>query len=149
MKLKTNDLPLTFLFMHLFLLVAGEGKMSDLLEPFADYGGEGKNENAKFDWFTVNGMFLQGIPLKQPRTTKRFFGLFTKIASRVAVAKKSEIDLLELLKAPPHAFLFDGRWSDAKLLPNDDEAAEWSAELTRRLTEVPDDTTITVVDLHS
>ena len=135
--------------MHIYLLVAGEGKILDLLEPFADYGGEGTNANAKFDWFQVGGMFKAGLPLKQPRKIKRFFGLFTSSASRVIIAKKSEVDLQDLLKAPPHAFLFDGRWSEHKLLPDDEEAAKWRVELERRFQEIQDDTTLTVVDCHS
>ncbi len=135
--------------MHIYLLVAGNGEVPDLLEPYADYGGQGTNENAKFDWFQVGGMFKCGIPLKQPRKTKRLFGLFTTTASRVIIAKKSEVELEELLKFPPQAFLFSGRWSESKLLPDEQEAAEWRAELTQRLAEVPDDTTLTVVDCHS
>src|SRR5438445_11218085 len=135
--------------MHIYLLVAGDGKIPDLLEPFADYGGEGTNEKAKFDWFQVGGMFKAGLPLKQPRKTKRFFGLSTSSASSVIIAKKSEVDLEDLLKLPPHAFLFDGRWSESKILPDEQQAAQWRAELAQRLAEVPDDTTLTVVDCHS
>jgi len=134
--------------MHIYLLVACYGKIPDLLEPFADYGGEGTNEKAKFDWFQVGGMFKAGLPLKQPRKTKRLFGLFTTTASRVIIAKKSELELEELLEFPPLAFLFGGRWSESKLLPDEQEAAQWRAELTQRLGEVPDDTTLTVVDCH-
>ncbi len=135
--------------MHIYLLVAGDGDIPGLLEAFADYGGEGTNEKAKFDWFQVGGMFKAGIPLKQPRKIKRFFGLFTKSNSRVINAKKSEVDLEELLRFPPHAFLFASRWSEQKLLPNNEELAEWRAELAQRLAEVPDDTRLTVVDCHS
>jgi hypothetical protein len=135
--------------MHFYLLVAGEGEIPDLLEPFADYGGEGTNENAEFDWFQVGGMFKAGLPLKQPRKIKRFFGLFTSSASRVIIAKKSVVDLQDLLKTPPHAFLFGGRWSASKLLPDAEEAAKWRGELERRFEEIPDDTTLTVVDCHS
>jgi len=138
-----------YTLMHIYLLVAGDGEISDLLEPFADYGGEGTNDEAKFDWFQVGGMFKAGLPLKQPRETKRFFGLFTNSTSSGVVAKKSEVDLEDLLKAPPHAFLFAGRWSESKPLPDEQEATEWRAELTQRLAEVPDDTTLTVVDCHS
>jgi len=135
--------------MHIYLLLAGNGNIPDLLEPFADYGREGANEKAKFDWFQVGGMFKAGLPLKQPRKTKRFFGLYTSSASRVIIAKNSEVDLQELLKAPPHAFLSGGEWSEAKLLPDEQEAAQWRAELARRLAAVSDDTTLTVVDCHS
>src|SRR5437899_2089394 len=62
--------------MHIYLLVAGNGEVPDLLEPFADYGGQGTNENAKFDWFQVGGMFKCGLALKQPKTTNRLVGLF-------------------------------------------------------------------------
>ncbi|HSU53621.1 MAG TPA: hypothetical protein VLT36_06150 [Candidatus Dormibacteraeota bacterium] len=135
--------------MHIYLLVAGDGDIPALLEPFADYGGEGTNEQAKFDWFKVGGMFTAGLRLKQPRKTNRFFGLFTSSTSTVIIARKSEVDLEDLLRAPPHAFLFDGRWSDSKLLPDEQQAAQWRAEFAQRLAEVPDDTTLTVVDCHS
>jgi hypothetical protein len=135
--------------MHIYLLVAGDGKIPELLEPFADYGGEGTNEKAKFDWFQVGGMFKCGLSLKQPRKIKRLFGLFTTSASCVIIAKKSEVDLEDLLKFPPHAFLFGGRWSESKLLPDEQERAQWRAELAQRLAEVPDETTLTVVDCHS
>jgi hypothetical protein len=135
--------------MHIYLLVAGDGKISDMLEPFADYDGNGTNNDAKFDWFQVGGMFKAGLPLKQPRKVKHFFGLFTTHASSVIIAKKSEVDLQDLLKAPPHAFLSGGRWSESKLLPEKEELAIWRSELERRLQELPDDTTLTVVDYHS
>jgi hypothetical protein len=135
--------------MHICLLVAGNGNIPELLEPFADYGGEGANEKAKFDWFEVGGMFKAGLPLKKPRETKRFFGLFTSSFSRVIIAKKSEVDLEDLLKLPPHAFLFESQWSELKLLPDEQEAAQWRRELSQRLAAVPDDTTLTVVDCHS
>ena len=135
--------------MHIYLLVAGNGEIPDLLEPFADYGGEGTNNNAKFDWFKVGGMFKAGLRLKEPRKIKRFFGLFTRSTSTVIIAKKSEVDLEDLLRFPPHAFLFSGRWSESKLLPDEQEAAQWRAEFAQRMAEVPDDTTLTVVDCHS
>jgi hypothetical protein len=121
--------------MHIYLLVAGDGEISDLLEPFADYGGEGTNKDAKFDWFKVGGMFKAGLRFKQPRKTRRFFGLLTSSTSSGIIARKSEVDPEDLLKFPPHAFLFG--------------QAQWRGELAQRLAEVPDDTTLTVVDCHS
>jgi hypothetical protein len=94
-------------------------------------------------------MFEAGLRLRQPRKTKHFFGLFTNCVSSVIIAKKSEVDLEDLLRVPPHAFLFAGRWSESKLLPDEQEAVQWRDELAQRLAEVPDDTTLTVVDCHS
>ncbi|HSY19873.1 MAG TPA: hypothetical protein VK815_16135 [Candidatus Acidoferrales bacterium] len=135
--------------MHTFLLVAGEGPIPALLEPFADYGGEGENENGKFDWFEVGGRFGAALPLKQPRQLKRFFGLLPGgTTARATTAKKSEVDSQALLADPPAALLFRGQWSESALFAQHEQAEKWRAEFARRFAEIPDDTTLTVVDIH-
>ena len=135
--------------MHTFLLVAGEGQIPKLLEPFADYGGEGTNNNAKFDWFEIGGRFGTALPLKQPRQLKRFFGLLPGgTTTRATSAKKSEVDQTALLADPPAALLFRGQWSESALSTKDGEAERWRAEFARRFAEIPADCTLTVVDCH-
>ena len=136
--------------MHTFLLVAGEGKIPDLLEAFADYGAEGTNENAKFDWFEIGGRFGAVLPLKQPRQLRRFFGLLSAgSTSRVVSAKKSEVDQQTLLADPPAALLFSGQWSESEIFAKGEAADKWRTEFARLYSEIPDDTTLTIVDCHS
>ena len=136
--------------MHTYLLVAGEGKIPDLLEAFADYGGEGTNENAKFDWFEIGGRFGAALPLKQPRQLRRFFGLLPGgTTSRVVSAKKAEVDQQVFLADPPAALLFRGQWSESAIFAKGEEAEKWRTEFVRLFEQIPDDTTLTIVDCHS
>src|SRR5258705_1924595 len=135
--------------MHTCLLVVGEGEIPDLLDDFADYDGEGTNENAQFDRFEVGGRFGTALPLKQPRQIRRFFGLLPGgSTSRVVSARKSEVDLQALLAKPPAALLFRGRWSERKMMAEGEAGQKWRAEFARLFAEIPDDTTLTIVDCH-
>ncbi|MBA4149429.1 MAG: hypothetical protein H0X66_15055 [Verrucomicrobia bacterium] len=121
----------------MFLLVAGDGNIPDLLEPFADYGGEGTNPNAKFDWFEIGGRFGPSLSLKQPRQLRRFFGLLPGgTASCVLNAKKSEVDLQSLLANPPAALLFQGQWSESVIFAKSQDAEEWRKEFTRLFEQI-------------
>jgi hypothetical protein len=135
--------------MHFYLLVAGEGKIEELLDAFADYGGFGKNDNAKFDWFEIGGRFGAALRLKQPRQLRRFFGLFPGGSqSRVTKARKFEIDPDALLADPPAALLFRGQWSECPFSAQSNELKKWEADFASQFAQIPDDTLLTVVDCH-
>jgi len=136
--------------MHTYLLVAGDEKVSDLLEPFADYGGEGTNNDAKFDWFEVGGRFGSALRLRSPRPLRKFFGLLPAGLTSCAVsAKKFEIDQQALLADPPAALLYNGNWSESAFFAKSDESEKWRVKFSHLFQEIPDDTTLTVVDCHS
>ena len=48
--------------MHIYLLVAGNGEVPDLLEPFADYGGQGTNESRVATLSTAARLFRDDLP---------------------------------------------------------------------------------------
>src|SRR5436190_8482741 len=124
--------------MHTYLLVAGGGEIPALLEPFADYGGEGQNPNGKFDWFEIGGRFGAALSLRQPRQVRRFFGLLLGgSTSRATSAKKSEVEQGELVADPPSALLFRGQWSASPPFAEAEAAAKWRAEFARLFTEIP------------
>lgn len=136
--------------MHTYLLVAGDGKIPELLEPFADYGGEGNNANARFDWFEIGGRFGAALPLKTPRRLKRFFGLLPAgFTSNTTAARKSEVNQEALLADPPAALLFRGQWLSSPIVLEGRLPETWRSQFASAFTQISDETLLTVVDCHS
>ena len=136
--------------MHTCLLVADDGDIYEVLNRFANYDGESSNPDAKFDYFGIGGRYEGALPLKQPRRLRRFFGLLPiGHTTRVSVAKKSEIDQKTFLVEPPAALFFRGQIYESPLFAEGEALAEWQAEFRRRFAEIPDDTTLQIVDAHS
>jgi hypothetical protein len=136
--------------MHTYLLVAGDGKVPEMLEPFADYGGEGRNPNARFDWFEVGGRFGAALPLKAPRKLRRFFGVFPAgFTSKATEARKSEVDQQALLEDPPAALLFRGQWLASPIVLEGKLPETWRSQFADAFVQIPDGTLLTVVDCHS
>jgi hypothetical protein len=136
--------------MHTCLLVAGNDDLSKMLEPFADYDGEGNNPNWKFDSFEVGGRFADMLRLKTPRQTRRFLGLLPgPIILNLNTAKKSEIDQNALLANPPAALLFRGQWMSSPIVLGESLPENWRQEFAAVFAEIPDVTSLTIVDCHS
>jgi hypothetical protein len=123
--------------------------MSDLLEEFADYDGARTNPKSKFDWFEIGGRFKGMLHLKQAKKTRRFFGLLPGFpVTRVSIAKKDEIDQQRLLSDPPAALLYRRQWSSSPFFAEGEALAKWREEFARLFAEIPDGTTLTIVDCH-
>ena len=136
--------------MHTCLLVAGDGNVPNILEPFADYGGEGNNPNWKFDWFVIGGRFADMLHLKTPHRITRFFGLLpAQLITRTNIARKSEVDQDALLADPPGAILFRGEWLSSPIALGERLPESWHRQFATAFANVPDETLLTIVDCHS
>src|SRR5262245_7463536 len=109
-----------------------------------------RNPNGRFDFYEVGGRWAGFLQLCQPRHLRRFFGLFPAgQTNRVSKAKKSEIDRQVLLADPPAGLLFRGQWFASPIFEKGDVLNDWRAEFSQHFSEIPEDTTLTVVDVHS
>jgi hypothetical protein len=136
--------------MHTYLLVAGDRKIPEMLEPFADYDGEGNNPDARFDWFEIGGRFAAALPLKNPRRLRRFFGLLPAgFTSNATAARKSEVDHEALLADPPAALLFRGQWLSSPIVLEGRLPEAWRSQFASAFAQIPDETLLTIVDCHS
>jgi len=109
-----------------------------------------RNPDGRFDFYEVGGRWNGFLQLRQPRQLRRFFGLFPAgYATRVSSAKKSQIDQQALLADPPAALLFRGQWFASQIFAKGEALKTWLEEFSRHFSEIPDDTTLTIVDVHS
>jgi hypothetical protein len=135
--------------MHTCVLVADGGNIYELLHRFASYGDSEKKPDAKWDFFGIGGRFEGAIPLKEPRTLRRFFGLLPAgQTTRVSVAKKSEVDQEAFLANPPAALFFRDQLYESPFFAEREALAKWREEFRRRFAQIPDDTTLQIVDAH-
>lgn len=108
------------------------------------------NPEGRHDWYQVGGQWADTLRLREPRKLRRFFGLLPAgWTSRATTAKKSQIDQQALLADPPAALLFRGQWFASPIFAEGDTEPKWRGEFAQHFTQIPDDTTLTVVDLHS
>jgi hypothetical protein len=109
-----------------------------------------RNPKGRVDYYCVGGKWDGFLQLRQPRKLRRLFGLLPPgCTSRVSSAKKSEIDQQALLADPPAALLFRGQWFASPIFADGDALDTWKAQFSRRFSQIPDETTLTVVDIHS
>ena len=136
--------------MHTCVLVADDRNIYEALDRFTNYDHEPRKPDSRWDFFGIGGRFEGALPLKQPRQMRRFFGLLPAgNTSRVSVAKKSEIDEQAFLAAPPTAIFFKDRLYECPLFAEGETLADWQAEFRRIFAEIPDETTLHIVDAHS
>ena len=136
--------------MHRSVLVADSGDIYELLYPWSKYEDDAPKPQAKFDYFGVGGRFEGYFHLKQPRQLRKFFGLFSAgSTTRVSVAKKYEIDQDSLLRDPPAALFFRGELYECPLFAEGDKLSKWKMEFAQQFAQVPDDSTLQIVDAHS
>ena len=136
--------------MHTCVLVADERDIYEALDRFTNYDNEAAKPDSRWDYFGIGGRFEGALPLKHPRKLRRFFGLFRAgQTSHVSVAKKSEIDQAAFLAHPPPALFFRDQLYECPLFAEGEALARWQAEFRQRFAEIPDDTTLQVVDAHS
>ena len=135
--------------MHTCVLVADDRDIYDALDRFTNYDGEEPKPESKWDYFGIGGRYEGFLVLKRPKPLRRFFGLLPAgETSRVSVAKKSEIDQESLLANPPGALFFAEKLYECPPFAEGDALARWRAEFRERFSEVPDDTTLQIVDAH-
>jgi len=136
--------------MHTCVLVADDRDIYEALQRFTKYDHEKPKPDSRWDFFGIGGRFEGTLPLKQPRRLRRFFGVFPSgQTSRVSVAKKSEIDGDAFLLDPPTALFFRDQLYECPQFAEGEALAKWQAEFRQRFAEIPDDTTLQVVDAHS
>lgn len=136
--------------MHTCVLVADDRNIYEILDPFANYDGDSAKPQAKWDYFGVGGRFEGRLPLKQPRTVRRFFGLIpVGRTKRASVARKSEIDQEAFLANPPAAIFFRDKLHECPLTNDAELIDKWDVEFRERFAEIPDDTVLQIVDAHS
>ncbi|MEO7299557.1 MAG: hypothetical protein ABI042_13390 [Verrucomicrobiota bacterium] len=136
--------------MHVCILVADDRDIYEALDRFANYDGESSKPDAAFDYFGIGGLFEGALPLKKPRRLRKFFGLLPAgQTTRVSVAKKSEIDQEKFLAEPPAALFFRDQLYESPLFAEGEILANWQKEFRKRFAEIPDDTTLQIVDAHS
>ena len=136
--------------MHTCVLVADDRDIYEALDRFTNYDDEEPKPDSRWDYFGIGGRFEGALVLKQPRRLRQFFGLLPAgHTSRVSVAKKSEIDQEALLADPPAALFFAEHLYECPLLADGETLARWHAEFRERFSEVPDETTLQIVDAHS
>ena len=111
-----------------------------------------ENPQARHDWYQIGGKWADALKLREPRPVRRFFGLIPAGSTlRATTATKAEIDQQALLADPPAALLFRGKWIASPLLASDEAEAQatWRTEFAESFARIPDDTLLTVIDLHS
>ena len=136
--------------MHTCVLVADDRDIYEALDRFTNYDDEEEKPDSKWDFFGIGGRFEGALPLRQPRRLRRFLGLLSAgQTSRVSVAKKSEIDQQTFLADPPAALFFRDQLFECPLFAEGEALAKWQAEFRQRFAEIPDDTTLQMVDAHS
>jgi len=136
--------------MHTCVLVADDRDIYVALDRFTNYDNEEPKPDSKWDYFGIGGRYEGALVLKRPKQLRRFFGLLPAgQTSRVSVAKKSEIDQEALLANPPAALFFAENLYECPLFAEGDALARWQAEFRERFSEIPDETTLQIVDAHS
>jgi len=107
------------------------------------------NPNGKYDWYAIGGRFSGSLRLKQPvpRRWLRFLGVPPK--ERVDQARKAEIQHEQLLADPPTALLLDGAWYECPFTSDQAEVAKWRRQFADLFATIPDESLLTIVDLHS
>ena len=136
--------------MHTCVLVADDRDIYEALDRFTNYDHEPPKPESKWDFFGLGGRFEGALPLQQPRKFRRFFGLLPAgETTRVSVAKKSEVDQQAFLAHPPAALFFRDQLYESPLFAEGEALAKWQAEFRRLFAEIPDGTTLQIVDAHS
>lgn len=136
--------------MHTCVLVADDRDIYEALDRFTNYNHEDEKPDSRWDFFGIGGRFEGALPLKQPRQLRCLFGLLSAgQTSHVSVAKKSEIDQQAFLADPPAALFFRDQLFECPLFAEGEALAKWQAEFRQRFADIPDDTTLQIVDAHS
>ena len=136
--------------MHTCVLVADDRDIYEALDRFTNYDHEEEKPDSRWDFFGIGGRFAGALPLRQPRQRRLFFGLLPAgRTSRVSVATKSEIDQQAFLADPPAALFFNDQLYECPLFAEGEALAKWQAEFRQRFADIPDVTTLQIVDAHS
>lgn len=132
--------------MHYLCLVVGRD-VDGALEPF---GEAGPSATPKYDGYTVGGAFDGHLTLKVPRRAKGWRRLLAwRPTRRGNSARKGDVVEEALVSNPPSALLCDGEWTEAPIFfASADDERMWRDGFARRLAQIPEDSWITVVDLH-
>jgi hypothetical protein len=108
-----------------------------------------ENTRRRFEWYQVGGRWADFLQLKEPRATRRFFGLLAGPPVNVAAtARKSEIDPSHLLASPPPCLVREGQWHDGPIPGDGPRSTEWQREFASLFAVIPDDTWLHCVDIH-
>jgi hypothetical protein len=109
-----------------------------------------ENPQARYDWYRVGGRFRGYLRLASPASRSwREKMLGRPDAGAADRARKRDVDVSAVLADPPAVLVLDGAWHECPLGADEGDARRWGDELASLLDAVPDDATLTVVDLHS
>lgn len=103
-----------------------------------------ENPNAKFDWYTIGGRWKGYLKLGIKKVNKN------DVADQ---ARFNEINIDELTRDVPGFVLKNGQWHEDHLslseLLEGKVSSEWRSAYEKILKEMPGDTLVTVIDIHS
>ena len=136
--------------MHTPVLVADDREIYQVLDRFLLSDHREPTRDSKWDYAAISKQDADAMPLKRPRQLRRFFGLLSAgTTTRAWIAKKYEVDQQAFLADPPAALVFRDRLYECPILPDRGALANWHTEFRQRFTEIPEDTTLQIVDAHS
>jgi len=137
--------------MHACVLVADDGEIYELLNRFARYDEDEEKPDALWDYFGIGGRFEGALPLKK-RRLRRFLGVIpVGWSSEASIARKYEVDCDRFLHdAPVVGLYFRGELHMCPFTLTDDAAiASWQQKFRLMFAEIPEDSTLRIIDAHS
>jgi hypothetical protein len=108
------------------------------------------NPQAMFDWYEIGGRFNGYLRLREavpPSWWDRLLG--RRAAAGVNRAPKRDVASEPLLANPPTALLLEGQWHLCPITRDKAEVAAWRKQFAALFRAIPDDATLTAVDVHS
>jgi hypothetical protein len=121
-------------------------------EPENDEDGYWENPNAKWDWYSLGGRWSGMIKLKDGATgTYGRPGVFDNTTGIDSALIK---DIANLSEIKTFALLKDGVWYERGemgwfgVVSNERASEEWDKEYAKLLSELPEDTRISIIDCH-
>ena len=109
-----------------------------------------ENPRSKYDWYQVGGRFAGFLHLREPLPASWWQRLLGKgPIDRASRALKHQVDAGAVLADPPAALLVDGVWHECPLTTDEGRLSAWKSEFAALFEDVPSDSVLTVVDIHS
>lgn len=114
------------------------------------FGWSASNPQSKYDWYEEGGRFSGYLRLKVPHRAsgwRRWLGF--KPSDRVNKARKADIQASFVLDDPPTALLHEGAWQECPFTTDLQELERWKARFRSLFDSIPDDSLLTIMDLHA
>jgi len=120
-------------------------------EPDGKYG-YWRNPNSKWDWFTLGGRYSGKIQLKVGTTGET--GKSGAFDNEVGIDSAKKGDIANLNEIQTFAVLKDGQWYERgemgwwACVSNEMTDEQWDAEYNKLISDLPDDTLLSIYDCH-